>query len=642
MQATTSEPTPGTSAVDFPLTLHVAPRVDQATIYQNKSLQRRCAPLSFITPVNEVRVMVPMPKRHCGQWGFDQDSVQVGFGAAFDRKVILTGVLIDEVKQACLRSDGTVQIEATHISDVASASDSDAHSEERGDTASAEVRREMECQLQEVQYRLLRNDIALAEAAAVRDYTVNLAASAVYPSKASPLMSTAALHDPQMWGAHLDALESAKREHSKTKRDLVRAKKALEAEKMALEAKLGLVHDGRQSPCSGLGTETGTLVDVVVLTLRVLQPVPAGPDAVVYVSYMVPSGRWNAAYEAHLNTETNEVVLYYNAEVVLDCGEDLKDVVLTLSSAVPRRNAALPPTMSIWRCGVVEPSPPMEELGVGAGDVAAYSAHSPVCLSTAQEHALPSAAPMMMRAAAQVEQVGTGAIMNFLISNSQTVMANGKTTRLPLTVLSLPASIRYMSVPEKSPAAFTQAKVNNTSDFLLLVGDVAVFLNGNYVLQSRVDRQCAPGGTMNMYFGADPNVEIKRVLLRQTNKTVQNSYFKGAKRRVKTFAYKTIICNKKRTTTAADGTVRIKLIEHIPISDEEQLQVRLVLPPKPQEDVYIYDEEEDKERQRLRKSQLLDNEGIVEIERVVLAGETTEVLFTFEVEAPIDVDIYGL
>ncbi|AIO00160.1 hypothetical protein LPMP_292130 [Leishmania panamensis] len=640
MQDTAPHTQPAAGAGSPPLTLHVTPHVDRATIYQNKSLQRRCAPLSFSAPVSEVQVMVPMPMKAHGRCGYDRDSVQVEFGAAFDGKVILAGVLVDEVEQHCLRSDGTVDVKVARIADVASASDSDADGGGVGDVSSANARCEVESQLRTVKQKLLLNEIAQAEAACVLDYSVDLAKCAVEPCKGAPLMHAAALHDPEMWGAHLDALESARREHAKTKRELLRAKATLEAEKWELERKLDL-GDGVPSRGSGHSEEAGTTVDVAVLTLKVLKAVPPGPEAVVYVSYIVPSGRWSAVYEAHLNTVTDEVVLYYNAEVVLNSGDDLKDVVLTLSSAVPRRNAALPPTMAIWRCGIVRPLPPAPQPMMGANAVRASRANLQ-CDDAPEDAPAPRAAPMMMRVATKAEQAGTGAIMNFVIPNPQTVMANGKTTRLPLTELQMPAEISYVSVPEKSLAAFTHAKIKNTSDFLLLPGEVAVFLDGNYVSRSRLDKQCAPGGMLDMYFGADPSVEVKRVLLRQTNKKVQNSYFKGTKSNVKTFTYKITIRNKKRATGSADGAVCIKLVEHIPTSNEEQLQVRLVSPLRPHDDIYIYDDEEDRVRQQLRKSRLLDNEGIVEIERRVRAGESVEVVFAFEVEAPSDSTVYGL
>ncbi|KAG5473864.1 hypothetical protein LSCM1_04498 [Leishmania martiniquensis] len=625
----------------LPLTLHVTPRVDRAIIYQNKSLQRRCAPLSFSTPLNEVQVVVPLPKRSSAHCGFDRDSLQVEFGPALEGRIILAGVQVDEVDERCLRRDGTVEVGSTRSADVASASDSDLEGEGAGDMPSANARRELESQLRLVKQKLRLNAIAQAEAATVRDYAVDLATSAVDPCKGAPLMCTAALHDPEMWAAHLDALEKAKREHAKAARELLRAKEALEAEKSTLEMKLHSA-TGEQRPWGGGSAEARPMVDVALLTLKVLEAVPAGPQAVVYVSYMVPSGRWNAVYEAHLNTMTNEVVVYYNAEVVLNSGDDLKDVSLTLSSAIPRRNAALPPTMTIWRCGVVQPQPVMSEPLMNADDSMNHAANARSGVAAMRKACIPSAAPMMARATAQAEQAGTGAIMNFAISNPQTVMANGKSTRLPLAELRMPASISYVSVPEKSLAAFAHAKMKNASDALLLPGEVAVFLDGSFVFRSRLEKPCMPGGKLDMYFGADPSVEVKRVLLRQTNKKAPSAYFKGSKRCVKTRVYKITIRNKKRATGAADDAVRINLVEHIPVSNEEQLQVRLVSPLKPYEDVYIYDDEEDRVKQQLRKSRLLHNEGVVEMERIVHAGESVEVIFAFEVEAPSDATVYGL
>ncbi|KPA80605.1 putative mitochondrial hypothetical protein [Leptomonas pyrrhocoris] len=619
-----------------PPTLHVVPRVDSATIYKDKSRLRRCAPLSFAAAVEEVQVMVPMPAGRGPQSAFDRDSIQVEFGAAYDGKVVLAGVLVDEVDKACLRSDGTVDVDAARRlgrAGVVSVSDSDAD-DVAAAKSSAEARREVEVQLASVRLKLRLNEIALDEATAARDFSVDVAKRAVDCEGGAALATAGVMFDAEMWAAHVDAVEAAKRDFARRRRELQHEREALEKEVTVLESKLPSrsVHDWERS-----GAEDSTTVVVAVLTLKVLAAVPASPEAVVYVSYMVQRGAWDAVYEAHLDTATNEVVLYYNAEVRMSDGEDLHEVALTLSSAAPRRNAALPPTMTIWRCGVVQPPPPEEPADEACcyAMMEADSAPRGLMLMAAP-------APMMRRMDAAVEQVGTGGVVNFAIPTPQTVLANGKTTRVPLTELRMPAKISYVSVPEKLPAAFTHAKIRNTSDFLLLTGDVAVFLDGNYVTRSRLGAECASGGMVELDFGVDRAVEVKRVLLRQANRKVQSSYLKGTKNNVKTYAYKITIRNKKRASGDDKGAVKVKLIEHMPVSSEEQLRVRLVSPSKPQEEVYIYDDAADRQEQLQRKARALENDGVVEMEREVRAGESVDVLFSFEVESPSTATVYGL
>jgi uncharacterized protein (TIGR02231 family) len=630
-----------------PPTLHVEPHVDSATIYKDKSRLRRCAPLSFAAAVEEVQVMVPMPPGRGLRSAFDRDSIQVEFGAAYDGKVILAGVFVDEVDKACLRSDGTVDVDAARLlgtAAVMSMSDSDADDTGAAATggagkSSAELRREVEAQLKDVQLKLRFNEIALDEATAARDYSVGVAQGAVKGKDGAAVATAGVMFDTNMWAAHLDAMEAAKRDFARKRRELQHEREALEKQRAVLESKLPAFGGYGQSVHDTDDDADSTAVVVAVLTLKVLAAVPAGPEAVVYVSYMVPRGEWNAVYEAHLDTTTNEVVLHYNAEVRMSDGEDLQGVALTLSSAAPRRNAALPPSMTIWHCGVVQPTPPMPEN------------HLMMCCASVMDDAAPQSmermamdapAPMMRRAAARVEKVGTGGVVNFAIETPQTVLANGKTTRVPLTELRMPATISYVSMPDKLAAAFTHAKIKNTSDFLLLTGDVAVFLDGNYVTRSRLEAECVAGGMMELDFGVDRAVEVKRVLLRQANRKVQSSYLKGTKNNVKTYAYKITIRNKKRAAGDGKGMVRVKLIEHMPVSSEEQLRVRLVSPSKPQEEVYIFDDAADKQEQLERKARVLENDGVVEIEREVRAGESVEVLFSFEVESPSTATVYGL
>ncbi|KPI86792.1 hypothetical protein ABL78_4161 [Leptomonas seymouri] len=625
-----------TAAATVPLTLHVVPRVDSATIYRDKSRLRRCAPLSFATAVEEVQVMVPLPSNR-DQDAFDRDSIQVEFGAGYDGKVILAGVLVDEVDKACLRNDGTVDVDAARRrgnTGLMSVSDSDAD-DAVVPKSSADERREIKAQLADVRLKLRLNEIEMDEATATRDYSVDVAKRAVDSEGGAALVTAGVMFDAEMWAAHIDAVELAKRTFARRKRDLQREREALEKQMKVLQSKLTPFDvNGRRHS----SVEDSTTVTVAVITLKVLEAIPAGPEAVVYVSYMAMRGQWNAVYEAHLNTMTNEVVLHYNAEVRMNDGEDLNDVALTLSSAAPRRNAALPPTMSIWHCGIERPPPPQ------ASNNIMLCCDNMMARSAVPEMMMCMAAPasMMQRMNAEVEQVGTGGVVNFTIPTPQTVLANGKTTRVPLTELRMPAKISYVSVPEKLPAAFTHAKIKNASDFLLLEGDVAVFLDGNYVTRSYLGSECASGGMVELDFGVDRAVEVKRVLLRQANRKVQGSYLKGTKNNVKTYAYKITIRNKKRANGNDKGMVQVKLIEHIPLSSEEQLRVRLVSPSKPQEEVYIYDDDADKLEQLQRKARVLENDGIVEIEREVRAGESVEVLFSFEVESPSTSTVYGL
>lgn len=631
----------------LPPTLHVSPRVDAATIYKNKSRLRRCAALSFAAAVEEVQVMVPMPAGRGPQSAFDRDSLQVEFGAAYDGRVVLAGVLVDEVDAACLREDGTVDVDAARRAAPAEAesadsvdgdSDNEAGARAGAVQSSADVRREVEAQLAELRVQLQLNEIALSEATAARDYSVEMAQHAVDSgndaSSGTALATAGVMFDTEMWAAHVDMVAAAKRDFVRRRRELQHEREALERRVAVLESRLPSPHSRRYA-----SEPDASKVVVAVLTLKVLEAVPAGPEAVVYVSYMVQRGAWSAVYEAHLDTLTNEVVLYYNAEVRMNDGEDLQDVELTLSSAAPRRNAALPPTMTIWRCGVVQPPPPPPPQNSNQMEYCCDEV-----MDAAPCHMLMACAPapMMARMSAQVEQVGAGGVVNFAIPTPQTVLANGKTTRVPLTELRMPAKISYVCVPEKMPAAFTHAKIKNTSDFLLLTGDVAVFLDGNYVTRSQLGSECASGGTVALDFGVDRSVEVKRVLLRQANRKVQSSYLKGTKNRVRTYAYKITIRNKKRASGGSDGGVVVKVIEHMPVSSEEQLRVRLVSPSRPQEEVYIYDDAADKEEQLRRKARALENDGVVEMEREVRAGETVELLFSFDVESPSTATVYGL
>lgn len=633
-----------------PLTLHVEPRVVAATIYHRQTRLRRAAPLAFATAVEEVQVMVPMPAKVDGQASFDRDSVQVEFGAAFDGKVILAGVAMEDVNRTCLRSDGVV--------DIAMLRQKPSDEQENRDGAidvpsSTKERRKLQSELEAVEKEIKLKNIALQEAAQTRDFIASMAEAAVSCTDGvGPLVGSPSLHQADMWDNHLNTLENAKLDYLKKSQQLLRETASLEKDHNRITAELrrfrGSFHT---TSVEGDTANELSTVSMVVLTLKVLEPIAAsaaGDDAVVYISYMVNGGYWNANYEVHLNTCTNELQLYYNAEVAFLGRDDLNDITLTLCSAVPRIQAALPPSMDIWRCGIIEPAPPPthQMMDEAICMMAAEPAMEARTLRVAP------ARKMIRRAVVAAPQVETGGIVNFKVPTQQNIPSNGTTTRVPLTVLTIPADISYVSVPEKLEAAFTHAKMKNTSDFLLLSGEASVFMDGNYVSRTSLSPQCFPGGSFAMDFGIDRSIEVKRVLLRNTTKPAPSSLIKKGKRTITSFVYRLTVRNKKvvpavgqeENADAAkqEAAILIKLLERIPISNEEELQVRLIEPEKPAEEVLIYEDEADKKVQLERKVRELQNDGIVEKELRVGSGESVTYQFSFEVEAPKGVKVNGL
>ena len=79
---------------------------------------------------------------------------------------------------------------------------------------------------------------------------------------------------------------------------------------------------------------------------------------------------------------------------------------------------------------------------------------------------------------------------SFVIESLATIPTNtDKSTqahKVTIAVIDLSADLQWVSVPKEAPSAFLQAKVKNTSQFLLLPGNANIFLENNFVAKSTI------------------------------------------------------------------------------------------------------------------------------------------------------------
>ena len=205
-----------------------------------------------------------------------------------------------------------------------------------------------------------------------------------------------------------------------------------------------------------------------------------GPVALT-VSYTVPGANWTPTYRARLDSGTRRVSLDYQAQVINRTGEAWNDVALTLSTARPSAGGSAPTPMP-WI--VEEMQRRLEERQrASANDMVELSPFS-VSAEANQGYAAKAtlaAAPMQI-AQATVETGLTSA--SFKVAALATIPADGTNHRVSITTLNLPAGLRHDTTPKYNPAAFLTAKVTNDSDYPLLGGSMAAFVDGSFIANS--------------------------------------------------------------------------------------------------------------------------------------------------------------
>ncbi|RNE98060.1 hypothetical protein TraAM80_08993 [Trypanosoma rangeli] len=553
-------------------------RADAVTVYQSEMQVRRVAEVALPATTSTaaaaercgdeereddvLQLLFAMPPQ------FQQDSVQVRFDEHTAARVVLRGVLFESTPAVDCDAPVTQQEEELE-----------------------KVRK----QIRELQRYLKLN---LLEQKAVKE-EADLHAS-LFKRACSPVTDglQAAL-EVDFWEAQLAELETSIEIALAERRRLQKEADGVESEVKRLQEVLDeMKYTSTPTDTSAASNPQATSVCIVLKVKEAL------PHAVVYVSYMSSGASWRAEYEVGLDSHRQLVTLRYNA--VVHAGvEDLQDVALTLSSAVPCRNSA-EPKLEPWQ---LQPG-----LTIGNPNFLVMCAAHGSCESSA-------GGEMGIEAAMANEMTG---MMTFTVPSRHTLRRGGAALRVPLTVLEWKATVSFMTVPAVSENVFAKAVCTNESDYLLLPGNATVTLNGDFVANDSLE-QTAPGEQLSVHFGVDKTIEVRRRLQQQLTTSMKPQLFGRGSRQRRLFSYTTTLKNKKR-----DEAVTVTLRQHVPKSDEEALTVRLLEPKN-----YAATANEEQRRR-------LEVDGVLEVQLTLKSNETVELPFSFEVEAPIGAHIYGL
>jgi uncharacterized protein (TIGR02231 family) len=280
------------------------------------------------------------------------------------------------------------------------------------------------------------------------------------------------------------------------------------------------------------------------------------------LSYVVPGAGWRPSYRAVLDADRSEVALTAEAVVVQRTGEDWDDVTVALSTAAPARGVQPPQLQTV----VLRPAePPRARAAGGAGSISATTAPQ-----TADERSNALKAPAVPAAPAPVdaerreaEVVRSAYNATFAVPGRATIPADGREYRVVLRSQMLPATLGYRVVPAAREEAFVVAKATAPADYPLLAGRMRVFAGSAYVGQFAVE-ETGPGAELELPFGADNRVRVKRVTLPQRR---TREGLTGRDQQV-AYGFRTEVENLR------DRPVSVVIEDQVPVSEDERITVK--------------------------------------------------------------------
>ncbi len=155
----------------------------------------------------------------------------------------------------------------------------------------------------------------------------------------------------------------------------------------------------------------------------------------------------------------------------------------------------------------------------------------------------------------------------FEIGAKATVPSNNSQRKVTITVTSLDGDFKYSSVPKLQQRVYFKSNVTNSTDFPLLAGSMSVFVDNNYVSNSRMPA-VMPGEKFDAFLGVDDGIKIERKILNKLTETL--GFF--SKSRKTTYDIVIKVENLKKTAET------IAVLDNIPISRNENIKIEIEEP----------------------------------------------------------------
>lgn len=239
------------------------------------------------------------------------------------------------------------------------------------------------------------------------------------------------------------------------------------------------------------------------------------------LSYLASNAGWTPLYDIRSEATSGKISLTYKAQVRQQTGLDWNDVKLSISTNNPYANKTKP-ELSPWYIDYQEFRKQLQEKSKLRSD--AYGDDVPASVNTSAMNM----GFMYSTNGATFEPAALGAeafttIVQQLISAEFKIdlnysIASDNQVRMVLVKQSeLNTSFRYYAVPKLDPGVYLVAQMTKLDELQLVPAKANIFFDGTYIGETYLD-PTTMDDTLNLSLGKDPNIVVKRTLLKNQSK----------------------------------------------------------------------------------------------------------------------------
>jgi len=323
-------------------------------------------------------------------------------------------------------------------------------------------------------------------------------------------------------------------------------------------------------------------------------------------SYLVSQAGWVPLYDIRSDSQTGKISLTYKAQVFQNSGIDWDNIKLNISTNNPYANKTKP-ELNPWYIDyyAYRQRQELEEISIrGARAIPQAAFNQGYFLDDAKNKNLEDKAAL---GADQFTTVVHQLIAaEFKIDLPYSIKSNNEKNLVLIKNSDLNTTFKYYSVPKVDPGVYLVAQMTKLDELQLVPASANIFFDGSYIGETYLD-PTSMDDTLNLSLGKDPNIVVKRTLLKQKSKdkVVQD-------KRERTFSYQIEVQNNK------SSTIQLIIQDQVPMTTNNDITIELL--------------EKDFARE-------LPGNGILEWEYKLKPGENKKLEFSYKVKHPKDQQI---
>lgn len=342
-------------------------------------------------------------------------------------------------------------------------------------------------------------------------------------------------------------------EISKQITKLNRRKTQLNSQKSLMQSRLDDLYN-YQSTANNVKKPTGPIHRITVTVSS--KEIVTGKLA---LSYLVSGAGWIPLYDLRSEMASGKVNLNYKAQVYQNSGSDWKDVKLTISTNNPYQNK-IKPELHPWYIDYYSARPAPGTLNSN-GYMAPTTKQIEYKKNATDNNEDVDFEKEAMTSASFTQVVDQLISAEFRIDLQYSIASNNEKHMVLISNTDLTANYKYYTVPKIDASVYLVAQISKLDELQLVPARANIFFDGSYIGETYID-PTSMEDTLSLSLGKDPNIVVKRTLLKKDSKERII-----ANQKEKTNSFQIEIKNNKSTN------VTVIVQDQIPVTQNASIQI---------------------------------------------------------------------